>query len=173
VVTDAKFLGASKWHNILQVRRLDGGEKPAVEIDNAGGGKFSPDGRWFAYSDDTSGDVYVTPFPGPGARIALSSAGGGDARWRGDGQELFYVADDQTLISVQAQESPHEFRVLSSHPLFRLPLPNNVGFYDVTRDGKRFLVNARTHKEQSAPLTVVTNWSAQFQNESSRDIPRH
>jgi hypothetical protein len=55
-----------------------------------------------------------------------------------------------------------EFRVLSSRPLFRLQLPFNVGFYDVTRDGKRFLVNARTPQEQMAPLTLVTNWSAQF-----------
>ena len=29
-------------------------------------GKFSPDGRWLAYSDETSGQLYVTPFPGPG-----------------------------------------------------------------------------------------------------------
>ena len=172
-VDEAKFLRGSNWHNTLQVRRLDGGEKLELEIDNAEGGKFSPDGRWLAYGDDTSGEVYVTPFPGPGARIALSSAGGGDVRWRGDGQELFYVADDQTLISVQARESPQEFRVLSSRPLFRLPLPGNAGFYDVTRDGKRFLVNTRTHKEQSAPLTVVTNWSAKFQNESSRETPRN
>jgi hypothetical protein len=58
--------------------------------------------------------------------------------------------------------------VLSSHSLFRIPLPNNAGFYDVTRDGKRFLVTIRTHKEQAAPLTVVTNRSAQFQDESKR-----
>ena len=36
----------------------------------------------------------------------------------------------------------------------------------MTRDGKHVLVNIRTHKEQAAPLTLVTNWLAQLQNES-------
>jgi hypothetical protein len=71
-----------------------------------------------------------------------------------------------TVVSVQVRETPNEFRVLSSQPLFRLQLPENVGFYDVTRDGKRFLVNIRTTKEQSAPLTLITNWTAHLQQET-------
>jgi hypothetical protein len=110
-----------------------------------------------------------TSFPGPGTRVAVSSKGGYDPRWRGDGQELFYVANDQTLFSVQVSESPREFRVLSSQPLFRLQLPGNIGFYDVTRDGQRFLVNTRTHSEQAAPLTIVTNWPSQLQDESKNE----
>jgi hypothetical protein len=144
-----------------------------LDIENASTGKFSPDGHWLAYDDENSGQVYVTPFPGPGARIAVSSAGGGDPRWRSDGQELFYIADDLTIISVQIRESAQEFRVLSSHPLFRLQLPFNVGFYDVTRDGNRFLINTRTHKEQAAPLTVTTNWSAELQTESRSEGPKN
>src|ERR1700722_11725311 len=162
----SKFLGPQNWHDTLQVRRVDGAGKPELEIDNAAGGHFSRDGHWLAYSDDTSGQIYVTPFPGPGGRIAVSSAGGFDPRWRGDGQELFYVADDYTLVSVAVRESPQEFHVLSSSTLFRLQIPSGAGFYDVTRDGKRFRVNARTHKEQAAPLTLVTNWSPQLQNGS-------
>jgi eukaryotic-like serine/threonine-protein kinase len=158
----SKFLGPRSLHDALQVLRVAGAGKPEFEIDNAASGKFSPDGHWLAYADNLSGQVYVTPFPGPGARIAVSSSGGGDPRWRGDGQELFYVNNDQTLISVQVHESVQDFHVLSSHPLFRFPLPDKAGFYDVARDGKRFLVNIRTLKEQQAPLTVVTNWTAQF-----------
>jgi Tol biopolymer transport system component len=167
-ITHVKLRGASNWHETLQVLRVAGEGKLEFEIDNVADGKFSPDGRWLTYHDDASGQVYVTAFPGPGARIAVSSSGGDEPRWRGDGQELFYVDDDQNLISVQVHESPTELHVLSSHRLFRIPLPNNAGFYDVTRDGKRFLVTIRTHKEQAAPLTVVTNWSAQFQDESKR-----
>jgi hypothetical protein len=125
-------------------------------------GKFPPDGHWFTYSDENSGQVYVTPFPGPGARIAVTSSGGGDPRWREDGQELFYVADDLTIVSVQVRESEKEFHILSSQPSFRLQLPDNVGFYDVTRDGKRFLVNTRSPREQATPLTIVTNWTLQL-----------
>ena len=76
------------------------------------------------------------------------------------------MTDDLTVMSVQVRESAQEFRVLSSHPLFRLQLPWNVGFYDVTRDGKRFLANIRTHQQQAVALTIVTNWRALVQNES-------
>jgi eukaryotic-like serine/threonine-protein kinase len=167
-----QFQGRENWKDSLRVVERDGG-KAVVEMDNANEGKFSPDGHWLAYDDETSGQLYVTPFPGSGARIALSSKGGGDPRWRGDGQELFYVADDLTIISVQVRESANEFHVLSSQPLFRLQLPNNVGFYDVARDGKRFLVNTRTLKEQREPLTILTNWLAQIQSESRNELPKN
>jgi dipeptidyl aminopeptidase/acylaminoacyl peptidase len=172
-VTLTKFRGTQNWKDTLQVWQLGTGGKSELEIGDASGAKFSPDGHWLAYSDENSGELYVTSFPGSGARIAVSPKGGGDPRWRGDGQELFYVADDLTIISVQVRESANEFHVLSSLPLFRLQLPNNVGFYDATRDGKRFLVNTRTSREQNAPLTIVTNWLAQIQSESRNELPKN
>ena len=167
-----KFQGRENWKDSVQVVEADEG-KPVLEIEDASDGRFSPDGHWLAYDDETSGQLYVTPFPGSGARIAVSSKGGSDPRWRGDGQELFYVAVDLTIVSVQVRESANEFHVLSSQPLFRLQLPNNVGFYDVTRDGKRFLVNTRTPKEQSEPLTILTNWLTRIQSESRNELPKN
>jgi hypothetical protein len=38
-----------------------------------------------------------------------------------------------------------------------------VGYYDVTRDGQRFLVNRRTHLEEAAPLTVAIDWQRMLQ----------
>ena len=35
--------------------------------------------------------------------------------------------------------------------------------YAVTKDGKRFLVNARPQQSSAAPLTVVVNWTAAIQ----------
>ena len=168
-----KFQGRQNWQGWLHVTGVDEAGKTMLEIDNAGGGTFSPDGHWLTYYDERSGQLYATSFPGPGARIAVSRGGGSDPRWRADGQELFYIADDLSVISVQVRESAHEFHVLSSKPLFRLQLPSNVGFYDVTRDGKRFLVNTRTLREQSSPLTVVTNWPLQLQNESRSEVPKN
>ncbi len=158
-----KFQGRANWQDVLRVAELETG-KPVFDISDANGGKFSPDGHWLAYSDESSGQVYVTAFPVRGAKIAVESLGGGDVRWRGDGQELFYVTNDQMMTAVQVRETAQEFRVLGSQPLFRLQLPDNVGFYDVTRDGKRFLVNVRTWKEQSKPLMVITDWTAQVRN---------
>ena len=164
-----QFQGRQNWQESLRVVDREGG-KTVLEIEDAAISKFSPDGHWLAFAKEKDGQVYVTPFPGPGARNAVSTAGGFDPRWRGDGQELFYVDEDLNLVSVQVHESAREFRVLSSQPLFRLQLPWNVGFYDVTSDGKRFLVNMRTHQEQTAPLTVVTNWLAVLQKDQGSGI---
>jgi Tol biopolymer transport system component len=161
----AQFQGRQSWQESLRVVQVETG-KAVLEIPDAAISRFSPDGHWLAFAKEEDGQVYVTQFPSGGARIAVSSAGGVDPRWRGDGQELFYIDHDLTVVSVQVRETPNEFRVLSSQPLFRLQLPENVGFYDVTRDGKRFLVNIRTTKEQSAPLTLITNWTAHLQQET-------
>ena len=66
------------------------------------GAKFSPDGRWIAYQSNESGqfEIYVQPFPGPGAKTRISTAGGAQVRWRQDGKELFYLALDGRLMAV-------------------------------------------------------------------------
>ena len=58
--------------------------------------RFSPDGRWLAYVSDESGrdEVYVQPFPGPGAKWLVSTDGGREPVWGRDGRELFYRAGD-------------------------------------------------------------------------------
>jgi serine/threonine-protein kinase len=55
---------------------------------------FSPDGRWLAYSSNESGadQVYVRPFPGPGARVTVSSAGGNTSSWSRTRPEILFVA---------------------------------------------------------------------------------
>ena len=60
--------------------------------------RFSPDGRWVAYTSNESGvdEIYVVPFPGPGGKFQVSSASGVLPRWRGDGREIFYLAPDRT-----------------------------------------------------------------------------
>ena len=55
-------------------------------------GQMSPDGHWMAYVSDESGqrEVYVRPFPASGGIWRISTAGGEEPRWRGDGKELFF-----------------------------------------------------------------------------------
>jgi serine/threonine-protein kinase len=63
---------------------------------------FSPDGRWMAYSSDESGDfeVYVRPFPGPGSKWRVSTAGGWRPVWSKSGRELAYETRDRRLMMV-------------------------------------------------------------------------
>ena len=56
------------------------------------GARFSPDGKWLAYSSETGGvrEVFVAPFPGPGGRVQVSTGGGGLPIWSRDGRTLYY-----------------------------------------------------------------------------------
>ena len=52
-------------------------------------GQFSPDGKWVAYQSNEAGhsEIYLQPFPGPGARIQVSAGGGQHVRWARTGSE--------------------------------------------------------------------------------------
>jgi dipeptidyl aminopeptidase/acylaminoacyl peptidase len=128
--------------------------------------RFSPDGRWLAYNSDESGqlEVYVTSFPALDGKWQVSAAGGEWPRWRRDGKEIFYVSLDNTLIATAVEGGGSTLKVGSAQPLFELPRRVTAfqGFlhagYDVTADGRRFLVNALFEEPSGEPLTLLVNW---------------
>ena len=128
--------------------------------------RFSPDGRWFAYTSDDSGrtEVYVQPFPQTGAKARVSASGGFEPRWRRDGKELFYLAPDGTLTAVPVNTTS-TFEHGAAQPLFKTRVPY-LGTslwrssYEVVGDGRRFLVNTLVEDAGPAPITVVLDWAA-------------
>ena len=46
-------------------------------------------------------EIYVAPFPGPGGKRQISTAGGLHPRWRDDGNELFYAGLSGTLMAAE------------------------------------------------------------------------
>jgi Tol biopolymer transport system component len=127
-------------------------------------GVFSPDGRWIAYASNEAGqlDIYVQPFPGGGGKYAISRGGGCQPVWRADGKELFYLGGDGSLMAVPI-DATREFVAGVPQALFPTSV-RPVAFstdqvYSVTKDGKRFLINARS-SQSSAPLIVIVNWMA-------------
>jgi len=136
-------------------------------------GQLSPDSKWMAYTSDVSGqrEVYVQPFPSADNELRISTAGGVQPRWRGDGRELFYVAPDGKLTAVAVTVSPGpkpSLKAGAPAALFdtHIAALNQVFFnYDLTADGKRFLVGTTAGAASSAgpstpPLTVRVNWNA-------------
>ena len=130
---------------------------------NETGGQFSPDGRFVAYESDESGpsEVYVSPFPdAKSGKWPISSGGGYQPRWRRDGRELLYFAVGGRLMSVDVTLSP-AFKASAPKVLLQAPVFNgavsNTHHWDLTPDGKRFLINT-VPTDISAPLTVVLNW---------------
>jgi eukaryotic-like serine/threonine-protein kinase len=80
---DRKTATASVW-----VMPVKGGDRKPRQIATSGGAaNFSPDGKWIVYCSLESGrpEIYVQPWSGPGPKIQLSSEGGTDPIWRGDG----------------------------------------------------------------------------------------
>jgi serine/threonine protein kinase len=130
---------------------------------------FSPDGHWVSYNVNDTGihEVWVASFPTFDKRQQVSTRGGGLARWRGDGKELFYLTEDGQMMSVAIELDAKSGALTFKAPvrLFQSPLgrPNRVtDVYDVTRDGQRFLfVQPRPGAAPIVvPTTVVLNWQA-------------
>ena len=130
-------------------------------------GQFSPDGRWVAYQSLQTGrpEIYVTPFPGGGARYQVSGNGGTQARWSRDGKQLYFVSGDDDLTVATVDGSGSRFEVRDVRPLFRVNLFRGprVGLvsYAIAPDGKRFLINDAG--EAGVPrVALVTNWTAEL-----------
>ena len=127
--------------------------------------RFSPDGRWVAYQTNESGrfEIAVRGFPSSERIWQVSAAGGIHARWSRDGRELFYVAPNGQLMSVQVSSSGSAFRTGPPVALFaprfaESPAANPFNSqYDVAADG-RFLINVTLDDLASAPITLILNW---------------
>ena len=105
-------------------------------------------------------DVFAAPFPGPGEKIAISTNGGRNPIWRGDGKELFYLTDDGKVMAVPIRTgSTLEPGVPTL--LFESRARDVPGSrYDVSADGQRFLIVTRVAEHEVPPFAVVVNWEA-------------
>ena len=125
-----------------------------------------PDGRFVSYVSDESGkaEVYVRPFDpsvttgsaAGGAKFQVSKDGGDGAHWRGDGKEILYMAPGGTVMSVEVTTTP-VFQILGvPKPLFKSAAI--LQFWDLTPDGKRFLVPVPL-----GAISAALNWTAALQ----------
>jgi Tol biopolymer transport system component len=128
-------------------------------------GQFSPDGQWVAYQSNETGryEIYVRSFPGPGGQQQVSTSGGIQARWRADGQELYYIAPDGKLMAVPITTHGAAIEPGTPVALFQTRIWGGgtnatLGHqYDVSPDG-RFLLNSAMEDVAMAPITLLLNW---------------
>ena len=121
---------------------------------------FSPDGRWLAYVSEESGrsEVYVRPYPGPGARISISSEGGIEPVWSRDGRALYYRRGERMMVvPIEAAGTFGSSRVLFQRGYAFSPIGRGNPNYDVAADG-RFLMVSRAADEGVVPIHVVLNF---------------
>ena len=125
-----------------------------------------PDGRFLAYESNESGryEVYVQRFPEGGGKTVVSTGGGRQPRWRGDGKELYYVNGD-TMMAVDVNTEP-TFRVGRPTALFDAPgaFAGRGQRYDVAAGGQRFLYAESVGEGKPTAVRVVLNWYEEFRD---------
>jgi hypothetical protein len=167
---DGKYVLARKDRELWYMTMPDRQTRPLLQspwlIRNA---QFSPDGKFVAYASSETGnwEVYVSPFPGFGSKWQVSRGGGEEPRWRRDGKELYYLAPDGRLMAAEVKtgtgfEAGFPSGLFVTHT--RQPISAMDFFsYDVTPDGQKFLVNTKVDTSNSAPLSVILNWSSELE----------
>jgi hypothetical protein len=100
-------------------------------------------------------------FPDLRVKERISTAAGVAPRWNRDERELFYLAPGGTLMAAAVNGQGPAFQVGTVRPVFERLVPGGPEYrYDVSGDGKRFLIITPLEPQESLTLTVVTNWSA-------------
>jgi eukaryotic-like serine/threonine-protein kinase len=133
--------------------------------------KFSPDGRWLAYtSDETHRDeIYVQEFHSSpdgtsaagGGKVRISNNGGSRPVWSRDGKELYYIAADRKLMAVPMPAGGRSGPALNPgtpKELFQTQIAGSIDYwFDVSRDG-HFIMPVRVRQTSPSGMNVVLNW---------------
>ncbi|HET9409841.1 MAG TPA: protein kinase [Candidatus Sulfotelmatobacter sp.] len=173
ICRDGRYLAYMRWERTPQSKReiwglpLFGDRKPFPLVQSqfdALDSVFSPDCKWMAFTSSEPGqpEVYIVSFPDGARKYHVSTGGGTNPSWRGDGKELFFFApQSSTLVAVDVAELGQELRLGTPHALFQtFGVGYRLGLYGVTQDGQKFLINGDAPTIGNIPLTLVTNWDA-------------
>ncbi len=149
---------------------LEGERKPAPFVQtpaNEATPRFSPDGRWLAYSSNESGrdEIYVVPYPRQAGKYQISSGGGIFPLWTRDGKELCFVSSGfrlrrnvsgSAIMAVQITGTA-PFDYAAEHSI--VSLPPSSALIDIAPNGQQFVIETYLSQSVSqSKLTVVVEW---------------
>jgi hypothetical protein len=164
---DGRFLLVRSMRRGLYALPMSGEHKLQLLSESAESldqSQVSPNGEWVAFN---TSEVFVARFPSLTDRRQVSTAGGAQPRWRRDGRELYYVAADGTLMAIGVTRDG-QFPFLPARPLFKTLLASrglspDLSQYDVSADGKRFLI-LEPKREPAEVFTFLVNWTQGLKN---------
>ena len=108
--------------------------------------------------------MYVAPFPGPGQKWQISSAGANTPRWRSDGKAVFAVNGDD-ILEFPITTANGSIQTGDPKVLFNTAVGQTLLFdvgYDVAPDGRLLINSLGKSRAGSRPLTLVVNWLAEL-----------
>ncbi|MFQ5705346.1 MAG: protein kinase [Gemmatimonadales bacterium] len=122
--------------------------------------QVSPNGRWFAYTSDRSGDseVYIQSLSGEGGLFQVSTEGGSSPLWSPDGRTLYYGTGPQ--ITAAAVTLEPEISVASRSVVaegffdFNFLMTN----YDIDPVTEELLMILQGGEQQQTSLVWIQNW---------------
>jgi serine/threonine-protein kinase len=140
--------------------------------------RFSPDGRWLAYTSNESGrnEVYVRPFPRTdGVARLVSIDGGSDPVWAPNGESLYYRGASGYIMSLPITPAA-TFTPGRPQPLFRFEgiyrMSGTGTAYDIHPDGQRFIMVSEADEPGAASppqqVHVVLNWFEELKRRATR-----
>ena len=140
--------------------------------------QVSPNGRWMAYASNESGqyEVYVRPFPDVNTgRWLISTSGGNTPLWSPNGRELYYhIGDTAMAVPVETEST---FKAGKPTVLFHgTPNIRSTGvdltdftYWDISPDGKRFLMVKDATTGTPRKINVVMNWFEELKEKVPTD----
>jgi eukaryotic-like serine/threonine-protein kinase len=147
-----------------------GDRKPSPLYPNAdydhNSARVSPNGRWIGYVSRETGplQLLVTSFPSGTSKWQVTSVNTSEFRWRADGKELYFLAQDGNMMAASIEDSGGAFTVTGVRTMFRAPFANERlrTIFDVEGNpGGRFIGEVAP-EGNSLPLNLVTNWTAEL-----------
>jgi hypothetical protein len=121
---------------------------------------LSPDGRSAVYGSTETGDehdLYLQPWPPNGQRWRITTSGGFDPQWSGNGREIFWYFRGAIMAAdVSAQGLPGP-----PHQVFQVQLTGQGrNRFVVTKDAQRFLgVTPEEYRDpDTTSYVVILNW---------------
>jgi eukaryotic-like serine/threonine-protein kinase len=144
---------------------------PVVSAPGLGNFRVSPNGRILAYTSAESrrNEVFVTPLPGPGPRIPVSTDGGDSPVWSRDGSTLYYRGEFR-MMSAGIVERP-ALAVTRRETLFDENGRYTRGFpakYDILADGRFLMVRRPQRAVDRSEIILMTNWTQWLAGSSAR-----
>ena len=125
-------------------------------------GRFSPDGKWLAFSTQESGQfqVHVAPWPAMSPMTQVSTTSGTWSDWTKGGADLVFQEMSGRLVAVPMSVEDGRMRIGQPEPLFEFPPPVlEAQFWSVSGDGERFLT-VDAHGSTAPPsCNIVLGWT--------------
>jgi Tol biopolymer transport system component len=152
--------GGAKTDLVRFPARADGQVQTivATPISEGFAGALSPDGRWLAYTSESTGraEIWVRPFPGPGPAVRLSLNGGTEPIWARNGRELYYIEGGSMMAVAVAAGATFDFKPATRLFESAYGRSDQSPSYDVTPDGRFVMIKSDNAGQR--PISVILNW---------------